>query len=271
LFFTAVCTTCIVGFTFVNLLEFKVAESCLKEDEGTPDTPSLSTLGAEAAGTAEDETDAMDPAKLEVLEMLAHIPVYLHVYHAFAYAYMGGILGSCSVLFGKTVAEMLKGIFREQSDWSAWGTYQFYMFLIAMLITLLFQMKFLNAGLKYHDTLIVVPIYQTWWILGGIIGGGTYFKEFASMEGLNIVLFVVGVLITLLGVYILTFSRRKVEEDKLPTEGTTVHLDGDGCGDDTKTTPNALGPITVNDLPGNGGNVPKEPSPIRKVPSGSQI
>ena len=104
-----------------------------------------------------------------------------------------------------------------------------------------------------------------------LVLAGTYFKEFASMEGLNIVLFVVGVLITLLGVYILTFSRRKVEEDKLPTEGTTVHLDGDGCGDDTKTTPNALGPITVNDLPGNGGNVPKEPSPIRKVPSGSQI
>lgn len=268
MFFMAVVSSCIVSFTFVTLLEFKVTESCVREDdEEVPDSPRLNTSGPDEEAVAQ-----LEPAKLEVLEMLEHMPGYLHVYHAFAYAYMGGILGSCSVLFGKTVAEMMKGIFRKDSDLSAWGTYQFYMFLIAMIITLLFQMKFLNVGLKYHDTLIVVPIYQTWWVLGGIVGGGTYFKEFEGMEGINIVLFVTGVVITLCGVYILTYFRKKmVEEEKtLPeggsADGTSILLD-DRC----KISPRALNATATNEVPAHGGAVPKERCPIRKVLSDSCV
>merc|ERR1740133_230430 len=111
---------------------------------------------------------------------------------------------------------MMKGIFREVPDMEAWGTYQFYCFVLAMLFTLVLQMRFLNLGLKYHDTMIVVPVYQTWWILGGIIGGGTYFKEFDGMSTLNIVLFVSGVLMTIFGVQLLMWCRASDRDQAQP-------------------------------------------------------
>jgi hypothetical protein len=61
-------------------------------------------------------------------------------------------------------------------------------------------MRLLNAGLKYADALFVVPVYQVCWVIMNCIVGMTYFQDFRSMTPLQIFAFVVGVLITLIGV-----------------------------------------------------------------------
>ena len=64
-------------------------------------------------------------------------------------------------------------------------------------------------GLCYHDALLIVPIYQTFWVLVSIIGGGVYFKEIQTFTATSGPLFLVGVLIGLAGIYILTYYRSK--------------------------------------------------------------
>jgi len=130
------------------------------------------------------------------------------VIHAALYGYMGGIMGGCSVLFGKTVAELMKNV------GAAFGSWELYIFLVVMVATLLSQIKFLNIGLKYHDAMVVVPIYQTFWILGGIFGGTVYFREFDRLPGLSIFFFIFGVVITLGGVYLLTYYRINSSKDE---------------------------------------------------------
>jgi hypothetical protein len=204
-----------------------------KGDDTTEDTSEIDDSTSASASASEN---------VEVERMLKHIPSKLHKLHACGYAYTGGMIGSCSVLFGKTVAEMMKGIFRAVPDWSAWGTYQFWLFVIAMAVTLILQIRFLNTGLKYHDSMIVVPVYQTFWILGGIIGGGTYFKEFEGMSSLNIALFVTGVCVTLVGVQLLTYNRRNhALEDESAAAAASMAPEGIGIThfEDVSTTRNA--------------------------------
>lgn len=61
-------------------------------------------------------------------------------------------------------------------------------------------MRLLNAGLKYADALFVVPVYQVCWVIMNCIVGMTYFQDFRTMSPVQIFAFVMGVIITLVGV-----------------------------------------------------------------------
>lgn len=132
--------------------------------------------------------------------------------HGFLYASLGGIMGSQSVLFGKTLAELLK------TPGDALTSYQMYLILICMVCTLLLQLRYLNMGLAYHAALLVVPIYQSFWVIGSIIAGGIYFKEFAAFDLLGGTMFCLGVVIALSGIYVLTYYRT-LSEDTSEEEG----------------------------------------------------
>jgi len=150
-------------------------------------------------------------------QVLPHIPQKLRLFHGFCKAAAGGLAGSCSVLFGKGVAEIVKPCFTD-NDGSGFTRYQTYLIIFAMTGTLVIQMKGLNGGLEFHPAVFVVPVYQTFWIMGSIIGGGVYFKEFEGMEALNFAMFVIGVILSIVGVYILTYFRWDAEMAKFEEE-----------------------------------------------------
>jgi len=50
----------------------------------------------------------------------------------------------------------------------------------------------------------VVPIYQTFWIVVSIIGAGIFFGDFDSLEKKDCIAFSGGVVLTLVGVFVLT-------------------------------------------------------------------
>jgi len=122
--------------------------------------------------------------------------------HAFLYAAVAGTVGAQSVLFGKTLAEFMK------SPGDALTSIPLYLVLICMVCTLVMQLKFLNGGLVHHEALLVVPIYQTFWVMVSIIAGGIYFKEFQSFSALSGTMFVVGVLVALSGIFYLTNTKK---------------------------------------------------------------
>ncbi len=40
-----------------------------------------------------------------------------------------------------------------------------------MVICLVTQITYLNEGVRLYDALLVVPVYQAYWIISGIVGG----------------------------------------------------------------------------------------------------
>jgi len=142
-------------------------------------------------------------------ELLEFIPQQWHTLHAVLYAGMAGTVGAQSVLFGKTVAEFIK------NAGDAFTSYQFYIVLLLMCFTLFLQLRFLNMGLCYHPALLIVPIYQTFWVIVSIFGGGVYFKEFQTFDAVGAAMFATGVLIALGGIFLLTTFRTKYEREKL--------------------------------------------------------
>jgi len=71
-------------------------------------------------------------------------------------------------------------------------------------------MRILNEGLSKADALIIVPVYQVCWVIMNTVVGMVYFEDYRDMPGANMALFLLGVVITLLGVYLL--SDRNVEK-----------------------------------------------------------
>lgn len=156
--------------------------------------------GADAPGQENGD------GQLTPQQILPFIPAKFQMLHGFFYAAAGGLVGSCSVLFGKTVTEIIKpGLI--DGDGTAWSHFATYLILIAMGGTLFIQMKGLNKGLEYHPAVYIVPVYQTFWILGSIVGGGLYFKEFENLSQLGVVMFTIGVLTVIGGVFVLTYFR----------------------------------------------------------------
>ncbi|GLD96797.1 hypothetical protein PINS_up005480 [Pythium insidiosum] len=120
------------------------------------------------------------------------------------YAGLAGTMGGQSVLFAKSTAELLKSAFHGDDSFAHFETY---LIMVALLLCLLCQIHFLNCGLLHYDALSVVPIYQAYWIISGVLGGVIYFQEIRSFSVEQACMFVLGIMTTIFGVGLL--SQRK--------------------------------------------------------------
>jgi len=119
---------------------------------------------------------------------------------------VSGFVGGYSILFGKITSELVSSSFVlgavQIFDVFAFGC-------ICMLaITVVFQQKTLAMALKYFDIAFVMPVFQCFFILSSILGGAFYFKEFSSMSVIDLILFLIGSWITLVGVFILSLQSK---------------------------------------------------------------
>jgi hypothetical protein len=57
-----------------------------------------------------------------------------------------------------------------QTPAASLGKWEFYLMLGCMLSSLFFQLSLLNKGLEHHNALLIVPLYQTFWMLTSIVG-----------------------------------------------------------------------------------------------------
>jgi len=121
--------------------------------------------------------------------------------HPLCCSALSGCLGAQSVLCAKSVAEMFKE--------SVAGNMQFdrpeaWVIVFAMVFFIFSQIHWLARGLETFDAVYIVPVFQCFFISVAVIGGAVYFREFDDMEPLNRLMFMVGLLITLSGVYLLS-------------------------------------------------------------------
>ncbi|KAG7399276.1 NIPA-like protein 3 [Phytophthora boehmeriae] len=121
------------------------------------------------------------------------------------YAGLAGTLGGQSVLFAKSSAELLKVVFH--GDTSCFTRFPTYAIVLALIVCLLSQIRYLNGGLVHYDALSMVPVYQAYWVISGVLGGVIYFQEIRAFSVLQACMFVLGIAVSIFGVVLL--SRRK--------------------------------------------------------------
>jgi len=131
-------------------------------------------------------------------------------FHRFAYAAMSGVAGAQSVLFAKTVVELLTGsiVNHDRVFFAYWQTYPV---LLGLTASLTLQVYWMQSGLARYDALYCVPVFQAVWILTGVVGGGVFYQEFDGFSLLSWVLFPVGILLCVAGVFFL--SQRDAEAE----------------------------------------------------------
>ncbi|GJJ78552.1 magnesium transporter [Entomortierella parvispora] len=118
-----------------------------------------------------------------------------------SYAALGGMMASYTVLFAKSLINLLvTSVFDGDNQFTsglAW------VILVVTVVTAVSQVYWINMGLKKYDALLQVPVFFTIWVLLDIVGGGIYYGEFSGFTAKKYVLFCLGVLVVFLGVALL--------------------------------------------------------------------
>jgi len=118
--------------------------------------------------------------------------------HPYTYAALAGIVGGLSVLLAKCVAELVKVTI--EGDSSQFHNPVSWLFTVALLITCIAQVHWINQGLERYDSFYIVPMFHVHWNIWSILGGIVFFNEFQTFTAINYGLFLLGVTCILVGV-----------------------------------------------------------------------
>ncbi|KAK0139388.1 NIPA-like protein 2 [Merluccius polli] len=93
----------------------------------------------------------------------------------------------------------------------------FYVMLVIMVVSCAFQIK----PMKMFDATEVVPINFVFFTTSAIIAGIVFYQEFEGLAALNICMFLLGCLLSFLGVFLITRNRTQIK----PQDRTFITVD----------------------------------------------
>nr|GMC55624.1 probable magnesium transporter NIPA8 isoform X1 [Ipomoea batatas] len=129
----------------------------------------------------------------------------------FSYAIVSGTIGSFSVLFAKSLSNLLRLSISNSYLLHSWFTYSM---LLLFLSTAGFWMARLNEGLSRFDAILIVPMFQIAWTFFSICTGFVYFQEYQVFDALRTTMFVLGVMCVFIGISLLAPDDSKGIETK---------------------------------------------------------
>ncbi|XP_063735355.1 NIPA-like protein 2 isoform X2 [Eleginops maclovinus] len=105
----------------------------------------------------------------------------------------------------------------------------FYIMVVVMIASCAFQIKFLNQAMKMFDATEVVPINFVFFTTSAVVAGIVFYEEFEELALLNIFMFLLGCLLSFLGVFLIARNRPKIKlqnpncisMDKIPRRSHT--------------------------------------------------
>ncbi|GMN57359.1 hypothetical protein TIFTF001_026470 [Ficus carica] len=136
---------------------------------------------------------------------------YWHMLLPFSYAIVSGAVGSCSVLFAKSLSNLLRLAMSSSYQLHSWFTYSM---LLLFLSTAGFWMTRLNEGLSLFDAILIVPMFQIAWTFFSICTGFIYFQEFQVFDALRTTMFILGMMSVFIGISLLAPDETKGAEVK---------------------------------------------------------
>lgn len=125
-------------------------------------------------------------------------------FHRFAYGALSGTMGAQNMLFAKSTSTLVIITFSGDEPGNLFFHLQSYLIIMALGFTIFMQLKWLNEGLKRFSALLIIPIFQAFWIFVSVIGGLYVFDELDQINGIAIFSFCLGVIITIGGVLFLS-------------------------------------------------------------------
>ncbi|XP_062321159.1 NIPA-like protein 2 [Osmerus eperlanus] len=118
------------------------------------------------------------------------------------------LLASLTVISVKAVSGMIK----ESVKGYMQLTYPiFYVMLVVMVASCAFQLKFLNQAMRMFDATEVVPVNFVFFTASAVIAGIVFYQEFYGLALLNIFMFLLGCLLSFLGVFLIARNRPKIK------------------------------------------------------------
>lgn len=143
----------------------------------------------------------------------------------FSYAIVSGAVGSCSVLFAKSLSNLLRLSMSSAYHLHSWFTYSM---LLLFLSTAGFWMARLNEGLSLFDAILIVPMFQIAWTFFSICTGFVYFQEYQVFDALRTTMFILGMISVFIGISLLAPDDSKGEvKDISLSYGTSSSLSTD--------------------------------------------
>jgi len=144
-----------------------------------------------------------------VTDELKHATSFLLI----SYCLLAGYFGSLAFLFLKSFTEFIGSSASSTAVAAENATNWYSYFTLLGVVLTNFSLEFFRQrGLSYFHAVYMVPINQVVLIVMGTVLGGLYFKEFASMTSVDAGMFVVAILMTVIGVFILAFNAGNVSE-----------------------------------------------------------
>ncbi|PKA47572.1 hypothetical protein AXF42_Ash014768 [Apostasia shenzhenica] len=128
------------------------------------------------------------------------ISPYWRMLLPFSYAIVSGAIGSCSVLFAKSLSNMLRLTMGSHYHLHSWFTYSL---LLLFFSTAGFWMARLNEGLSLFDAIVIVPMFQIAWTFFSICTGFIYFQEYQVFDTVRITMFILGMTFVFIGISLL--------------------------------------------------------------------
>ncbi|KDP41887.1 hypothetical protein JCGZ_26905 [Jatropha curcas] len=118
----------------------------------------------------------------------------------FSYAVVSGAVGSCSVLFAKSLSNLLRLAMSNGYPLHSWFTYSMVLLFFS---TAGFWMTRLNEGLSLFDAILIVPMFQIVWTFFSICTGFVYFQEYQVFDALRTTMFILGMTCVFIGISLL--------------------------------------------------------------------
>jgi len=215
LYFALVCAYLGILLVFILARERREAENADSEDSAS----SSATSGVGSSVAHEEQHDDEQSGAFQLFDALDGpfgqssgskpvgrwfdlVPRLPPKADAFVYASFAGTVGAQSIMFAKATLEM--GYSAIQGRVTVW-----YLFLCLppFGLCLWCQVNFLNQALKLFDALYVVPVYQIFWIVMGILSGLIFYQEYRNLDPFSSWMFTLGCVINLAGV--ITLSQRQ--------------------------------------------------------------
>jgi len=171
--------------------------------------------------------------------------VRYHIFYRLSYPSISGAIGAQSILFAKCSVELLVNTFHGSG--LLFAHYQSYFVLAAMTTTIFLQIHWLNEGLRRYPASYTVPVFTAFWIVLSVTSGLIFYKEYQGMTWGQLGLFFFGVLVSIVGVYLLSmhgFDSGKTATVKNSQKSTPdlVRQDDDDSLDDDPTDSQPLIP-----------------------------
>jgi hypothetical protein len=131
----------------------------------------------------------------------------LYPFHSFVkpitYCLVSASLGTQSVLQSKCIAELVKLAIIEKDIFILLHVEVAMMSFVFLFFLSIWLHRLMHALSIFGDGLVIIPILQTCWTLSAVIQGGVFFREFDNASKSQIDLFTVGILLIMVGVYVL--------------------------------------------------------------------